>query len=204
MNNLKKNLPIFPLNGAILFPGSNLPLNIFETRYIEMVDYSLSNNKTIGMIQKMENGEGLYKIGCCGKITSFHETSDGRYLINLQGKNFFKIIKEIDSKKKFRMFEVEFNKNDNEFDLNKLNVEKSILLDKFKIFVDRTNLETSLDSVESININDLVKILAMSCPFTASEKQLLLESKNSNMLADKLLSLFDFYNNQIENKETLN
>tara|TARA_B100001123_G_C14860307_1_gene847740 strand:+ start:71 stop:685 length:615 start_codon:yes stop_codon:yes gene_type:complete len=204
MSILKNNLPVFPLSGAILFPKSNLPLNIFEKRYLEMVDYSLSNNKTIGMIQEMEKSNKLYKIGCCGKITSFHETNDGRYLINLYGIKLFKIIKEINSKNKFRMFEVEFLKSNNDFDLKESNISKSLLLKKFKSFVNKTDIQTSLESIESIDIKDLVKILAMSCPFTISEKQLLLESKNGNILIDKLIALFDLYNNQYNYKKTLN
>ena len=88
-------LPIFPLNGAVLFPGTSLPLNIFENRYIEMIDYSLARSRFIGMIQKNNNSD-LYKIGCIGKIHSFSETNDGRYLISLQGTSCFKVIKEIE------------------------------------------------------------------------------------------------------------
>ena len=93
-------LPIFPLNGAVLFPETNLPLNIFEDRYIEMVNYALSSNRLIGMVQRDKSGN-LFKVGCVGKITSFNETKDGRYLINLQGINCFKIKKEIKEKYKF-------------------------------------------------------------------------------------------------------
>ena len=87
------SVPIFPLNGVILFPKTNLPLNIFEKRYLKMVDYSLRNNKLIGMIQTRV-GDELYSIGCIGKINSFNETEDGRYLISLVGQSFFKVIKE--------------------------------------------------------------------------------------------------------------
>ena len=88
------HFPIFPLNGAILFPKTNLPLNIFEKRYIAMVDYALANKRQIGMIQTRENGE-LFEIGCLGKINSFNETADGRYLISLEGINCFRINKEL-------------------------------------------------------------------------------------------------------------
>ena len=94
-------LPIFPLNGAVLFPGTTLPLNIFENRYIEMVNYSLANNRLIGMIQSNENGE-LYKIGCIGKISSFNETGDGRYLISLNGTNCFRVLNEVSPSFNFR------------------------------------------------------------------------------------------------------
>ena len=93
----KMNFPVFPLNGAILFPNTNLPLNIFEEKYIDMVDYALSHNRLIGMIQTQENKD-LFKIGCLGKITNFTETSDGRYQINLEGINRFKIKKILNKK----------------------------------------------------------------------------------------------------------
>ena len=95
-------IPIFPLNGAIMFPGTNLPLNIFEERYIDMVDYSLSKNRIVGMVQYKPNNE-IYNVGCYGKITVFNETPDKRYFINLEGKNCFKIIQEVNTDYKFRM-----------------------------------------------------------------------------------------------------
>ena len=103
-------IPIFPLNGAILFPKTNLPLNIFEERYIDMVDYSLAGDRLIGMVQYKEKSE-LYNVGCYGKITVFNETPDGRYLINLEGINCFKIIKEINTEHKFRICEIEIFDN---------------------------------------------------------------------------------------------
>ena len=94
--------PIFPLNGAVLFPKTTLPLNIFEKRYLAMVDYAFANQRIIGMIQKKESGS-LFKIGCLGKIISFNETADGRYLISLEGINCFKVNKELEKKRLFRM-----------------------------------------------------------------------------------------------------
>ena len=96
----KMLIPIFPLNGAILFPETNLPLNIFEERYIEMIDFALSKNKLLGMIQTKDNGD-LYRVGCIGRINSFNETKDGRYIINLRGKNHFSILKEVPLNHKF-------------------------------------------------------------------------------------------------------
>ena len=99
-------LAIFPLNGAVLFPGTNLPLNIFENRYIEMVNFALSKDRCIGMIQTTKESK-LYNVGCIGKINSFNETADGRYLISLQGLSCFKVIKEIKKEYKFRMIKAE-------------------------------------------------------------------------------------------------
>ena len=103
-------LPIFPLNGAVLFPETNLPLNIFEDKYIQMINYSLSKNRFIGMIQ-LDNNKNLYNIGCVGKIHSFNETDDGRYLISLHGTNCFKVIKEIKNKM-VEFFDVLGNSNE--------------------------------------------------------------------------------------------
>ena len=100
-------IPIFPLNGAVLYPETNLPLNIFEDRYIEMVDFALSNKRLIGMIQTDEKGK-LFKVGCVGKITSFNETEDGRYVIVLNGICRFKIISEEKNDKIYRIFNISF------------------------------------------------------------------------------------------------
>tara|TARA_Y100000590_G_scaffold273890_1_gene307538 strand:+ start:667 stop:1293 length:627 start_codon:yes stop_codon:yes gene_type:complete len=208
MKNLDNILPVFPLNGAILLPQGNLPLNIFEERYIEMVDYSLSKNKIIGMIQTMENKDDFYKIGCCGKITSYNETKDGRYLINLLGLKNFKIVKELNNKNKFRIFEVDFSiGNNNEKKIEEIMLDKSVILEKFKQFINKTDLETnknSFESIDSIELDDLVRILAMSCPFSVSEKQMLLESKNNNVLAKNLITLFDFYNSEVNSPGIIN
>ena len=113
MNNLPKIIPIFPLSNFIIFPKTSVPLNIFEPRYIEMVDESMRTNKLIGMIQpkslKNEDSLNLYNVGCLGKIISFKETEDKRYLIELKGITRFEIIKEIKSKKQYRICEVDFN-----------------------------------------------------------------------------------------------
>ena len=103
-------IPIFPLSGIIFFPDTDLPLNIFEKRYLEMIDFALSKNKTIGMIQTQQNGN-FYNKGCLGKITSFNETNDGRYLINMRGESIFSFINEIESNNHFRMGEVVLEEN---------------------------------------------------------------------------------------------
>ena len=114
MKNLPKKIPVFPLSNFIIFPKTTVPLNIFEKRYIDMVNDSMKSNKLIGMIQpkatkeKNEFNPQLYEIGCLGKITSFKETEDGRYLIELKGLIRFQIVKEVQSDKKYREFEINF------------------------------------------------------------------------------------------------
>tara|TARA_Y100001970_G_scaffold257664_1_gene336755 strand:+ start:1794 stop:2384 length:591 start_codon:yes stop_codon:yes gene_type:complete len=178
-------IPIFPLNGAILFPKTNLPLNIFEERYVEMVDYSLSGNRIIGMIQQKNNGE-LYKVGCYGRITVFNETQDKRYLINLEGSNCFKIIREINTVHKFRICEVEIIDN---FSGNKLNENlKEKIIDSFKKYKELKKINVNLDDLSQLEMVDLLKFIVMISPFDVSLKQMFLELKSNEELYENVLS----------------
>ena len=181
-------IPIFPLNGAILFPKTNLPLNIFEERYIEMVDYSLSNNRLIGMVQQKEN-KGLYNVGCYGKITVFNETPDKRYLINLEGISCFNIIKEIDTECKFRICEIEIFNNFNDPSLE--DGLKSKILNSFKKYNKVKNININLDDVSQLNVVDLLKLIVMVSPFDVSVKQMFLELKSNKELYDTILSTLE-------------
>ena len=182
-------IPIFPLNGAILFPNTNLPLNIFEERYINMVDYSLSKNRIVGMIQQKSNNE-LYNVGCYGRITIFNETPDKRYFINLEGKNFFKINKEISTDYKFRMCEIEVFKNYNNNILqDRL---KKDLLEYYQKYNKIKNINLSFDEVSELNIIDLLKLIVMVSPFDTSIKQMCLELKSNTELYENVLSTLKF------------
>ena len=181
-------IPIFPLNGAILFPKTNLPLNIFEERYIEMVDYSLANNRVIGMVQQKES-KGLYNIGCYGKITVFNEMPDKRYLINLEGISCFNIIKELDTKWKFRICEIEIFNNFNGPNLQ--DGLKSKILDSFKKYNKVKNINVNLDDVSQLNVVDLLKLIVMVSPFDVSVKQMFLELKSKKELYDNILSTLE-------------
>ena len=181
-------IPIFPLNGAILFPKTNLPLNIFEERYIDMIDYSLSNNRIIGMVQHKEKNK-LYDVGCYGKITIFNELPDNRYLINLEGINCFKIINEIDSVHKFRICKIEvfdsFNSDNLEDGL------KSKLLDSFKKYKKAKNINVDINDISKLNIIDLLKLIVMISPFDVSVKQMFLELKSHKELYENILSTLE-------------
>ena len=185
-------IPIFPLSGVIFFPNTNLPLNIFEERYIDMINHALKKDKKIGMIQSKENGE-LYSVGCLGKITSFEETRDGRYLINLLGQDFFTAKKETTSNYKFRMINISLIKNkiEPESDLKKIN--KNLLLKGYQRYVDGTNLDIDLNIINSVDTVTLIKFIAMTSPFSVADKQMLLETRSTKMLYEKLIALFDFY-----------
>ena len=182
-------IPIFPLNGAVLYPGTNLPLNIFEDRYIEMIDYSLSKDRQIGMIQTNENND-LFDIGCVGKINSFNETEDGRYLISLQGKKRFRYLKELDPGKSFRILNVEIIEDTNTNTIFSEN-QKSELLNKYKNYIKIKNLNLNLDEIEKIEFSQLVKFMAMISPFNDIDKQVLLESRNMNEFYDRLYSIIE-------------
>ena len=181
-------IPIFPLNGAILFPKTNLPLNIFEERYIDMVDYSLAGDRLIGMVQYKEKSE-LYNVGCYGKITIFNEMPDERYLINLEGINCFKITNELDTGYKFRICEIEIFDN---FNNNRLEDGlKSKILDSFKKYKKVKNINVSINDISKLNIIDLLKLIVMISPFDVSVKQMFLELKSNKDLYENILSTLE-------------
>ena len=182
-------LPIFPLNGAVLFPETSLPLNIFEERYIEMVDYALARDRCIGMIQTDEAND-LYKVGCIGKIHSFNETNDGRYLISLKGKNCFKVIGELNKNFNFRIVNCEKIINDEGLiDLSHVN--KHELLNKYKEYIKIKNINLGLEEIESIELSQLIKFITMISPFKNEDKQILLETRDLIEFYKKLMSIIE-------------
>ena len=199
---IKFDLPIFPLSGTILFPETTLPLNIFEKRYLKMVDFVLSTNKKFGMIQPKDRG-GLYKIGCIGKIISYEETGDGRYLINILGEQYFQVLNEKKTENLFRTVEAkEFAPDKSEKKITINDQTKRSLIQKYVNFVKSSKYEVDFAFLEKIEALALIKFIAMAAPFGAAEKQMLLETYNSAGLASKLITLFDYYSNN--NKQSLN
>lgn len=186
-------IPIFPLNDAIFFPKTDLPLNIFEPRYLEMIDFALSNERVVGMIQMTEDGN-LYSKGCLGKITSFNSTEDGRYVVNLRGENIFTLQNEIASAHNFRIAKInreEYLLQDNiKPKIN--NIEKEKLLIAFNKFINDKNYKFDLNFFNEIETHDLLKFISMLGPFTTAEKQMLLESLDLGELYLKIKTLFEF------------
>jgi Lon protease-like protein len=183
------NFPVFPLNGAILFPNTNLPLNIFEEKYIDMVDYALSHSRLIGMIQTKKNKD-LFTIGCLGKITNFTETSDGRYQINLEGINRFKIKKIINNKQKFIMIDgEELNYNSNF--KRKTSELSTTLLSNFKNYLNIKKIEFNTSEFESLDALNLAKIICVISPLDYLTKQMLLEFDGSDELCENLISVLE-------------
>ena len=198
-------IPIFPLNKVIFFPETNLPLNIFEEKYIEMIDYALSTNKKIGMIQSKENGD-FYTIGCVGKINTYEETADGRYFVNLVGENYFNLINEQITKQKFKTIEVELfypkNSKENTYKLNDFN--KNLLIEKYFQIISSSSPDIDINFLKKIETKTLIKFIAMSSPFPVAEKQMLLETYYLEDLSEKLNALLDYYITPQDNKKTIN
>ena len=183
-------LPIFPLNGAVLFPDTNLPLNIFEKRYLEMIDYALARDRCIGMIQTDTNNQ-LYNIGCVGKINNFNETDDGRYLISLQGTSCFKVIKELDKIYNFRMVDAKAVDNHSSSNILFSTKQKKDLLNTYRKYVASKDINLNLEELEAIGLPQIIKFIPMISPFKNEDKQVLLETKNLVEFYKKLISILE-------------
>ena len=184
------HIPVFPLNGAVLFPKTNLPLNIFEDRYIAMIDYALSKDRLIGMIQLRNSGE-FFNIGCLGKITSFNETNDGRYLINLEGISCFVLKKELSKQHNFRIVEVMILENNTKKNHKLKDELKNKILDSYKRYIKEKNININLSEIINIKTEQLAKFIAMISPFDDIDKQMLLETIETKAFCEKLLSILE-------------
>ena len=206
---LPKKLAVFPLSNFIIFPKTTVPLNIFEPRYIDMINDSMKTDKLIGMIQPKNNKNNevnsidLYKIGCMGKITSFRETEDGRFIIDLKGIIRFKITKEILSNKKYRECNVDFENFYEDLSDKTENIKftdlELIFKDLKKLF-ERRGFIINWKALEKQSLDETINALAMASPFTLEEKQVLLEAKNISIRKSKIADIlttytFDQYNN---------
>tara|TARA_B100001173_G_C15995455_1_gene550872 strand:+ start:295 stop:939 length:645 start_codon:yes stop_codon:yes gene_type:complete len=208
---LPKSIAVFPLSNFIIFPGTTVPLNIFEPRYIEMINDSMKSDKMIGMIQPKGSSEDnnspkLHHVGCLGKITSFKETEDGRYLIELRGLIRFETIKETKSEKKYRIFEPDFSKfyhdlNDNKEDLKFSDLE--LIFKDLKTLFEKRGFIINWKALEKQNLDETINALAMASPFSLEEKQVLLEAKNLNIRKNKIAEILSTYTYDIYDNTTL-
>lgn len=198
---LPKIIPIFPLSGALLLPMGNLPLNIFEPRYLSMIDYAMKNDKIIGMIQenpKSITSNNLYTTGCIGKINQYNETSDGRYLINLHGQIRFNFIEEIKTDEKFRKLKVDYSKFENDTVNNfEKNFKKDAFLEEVKNYLSRNNIEFDWQQIKKVDLTILITTLASICPFSVAEKQMILECPNTDEIPTTMLNLFRMGDNNL-------
>ena len=206
---LPKILPVFPLSNFIIFPKTTVPLNIFEPRYVDMINDSMNSDKLIGMIQpkviKKENQDlpELYSVGCMGKIVNLQKTDDERYLIELKGLIRFNLISEVVTKKKYREFEINFDKfyddlNDQKEDLKFSDLE--LIFKDLKNLFEKRGFIINWKGLEKQSLDETINALAMASPFTLEEKQILLEAKNLELRKTKISEIlttysFDNYNN---------
>ena len=212
LNELPSNLPVFPLSNFIIFPKTTVPLNIFEPRYIDMINDSMKTNKLIGMIQPKisDNIDGnipeLHKIGCLGKIISFKETDDGRYMIDLKGVIRFKIIKEIKSEKKYRNCEVNFDNFLDDLEDKKEELKFSdleLIFKDLKILFEKRGFIINWKALQKQNLDETINALAMASPFSLEEKQVLLEAKNLDIRKTRIAEILKTYNYDQFNNTTI-
>ena len=207
LEELPKTIPVFPLSNFIMFPGTTVPLNIFEPRYLEMVNDSMKNHRIIGMIQPKKTGilkkPDLYDIGCIGKITSFNETEDGRILIILNGICRFKVNNEINTNKLYRECDVQYNTFSN--DISKKNSEVNFsdlkaIMENMKKFFRKQGYIVNLKDLEKKDLSQTLNDLSMASPFSLEEKQILLESIDVNTRKEKMeLILNNYVKDEYEN-----
>ena len=198
---LPKIIPVFPLSNFIIFPDTTVPLNIFEPRYVEMIKDSLKTNKLLGLIQPKKNNVNsildLHETGCMGEITSFKDTSDGRYLIDLSGLSRFKIIKEIQNDKPYREYEISFESYQDDLNLKEEELKFSdleLIFKDLKSLFEKKGYLINWKSLEKQNLNETINALAMASPFSLEEKQILLESKNLKIRKNKIAEILSTYN----------
>ncbi len=209
MINLPKKIPIFPLRGVIFFPETNLPLNIFESRYLKMINDILKKDKFLGMIQSKETNGEVYNIGCLGKIDEHDRTSDGRILINLKGITRFKIDKELKNEEPYREFSVNYDifKNDLELKNTKVN---NYLFDKLinnsKIFFRKKGTLINWTELSKLTVQKQIHTLAMISPISVGEKQKLLEVVELNEMVNTLneITKFSLYEASSSQSKILN
>ncbi len=192
---LPQRFPIFPLRGALLLPGGNLPLNIFEPRYLQMTRDAMQTDGVIGMIQPREGTGGeepaaVYRTGCAGRITSFEETQDGRYLITLTGVSRFDVVEELVTVTPYRQVVASFESFPADFDPAPADAERRApLMEAMRGYFERQRIEIDWNAVDQAPFDGLVTSLAMICPFAPSEKQALLEADDQNARLDTLIAL---------------
>jgi Lon protease-like protein len=209
--NLPIKIPVFPLSNFIIFPKTTVPLNIFEPRYIDMINDSMKSNKLIGMIQPKKSSNNqlipiLHNIGCLGKIISFTETNDGRYLVELKGLIRFKIVREIDASKKYREFEIDFKNfyhdlNEEEESLKFTDLE--LIFKDLKSLFEKRGFIINWKELEKQSLNETINALAMASPFSLEEKQFLLEAKNLDIRKNKIAEILSTYTHDIFNNSTI-
>ena len=201
-NDLPNKIAVFPLDNFIIFPKTTVPLNIFEPRYVDMINDSMKSNKLIGMIQPKSSNEKntlnneLHDIGCMGKIISFKETENGHFLIELKGIIRFQILKEIQSDKKYREYEINFEKYLGDLSNKKEDLKFSdleLIFKDLKSLFKKKGFIINWKALEKQSLDETINALAMASPFTLEEKQILLESENLDIRKTKIAEILTTY-----------
>lgn len=193
---LPQTVPVFPLSAALLLPGGRMPLNVFEPRYLEMVDHALARHRLIGMIQPRLDGalraDGepeLCEVGCLGRLTSFAETGDGRYLVSLQGVCRFRVTAETGAKTPFRQCRITCFVADLDAEAGAAEVNRPALLKAFRSYLKANDLDADWESVSRAENATLVNALSMMAPYGPAEKQALLEAPDLKTRAETLIAM---------------
>tara|TARA_B100000795_G_scaffold65913_1_gene45002 strand:- start:1055 stop:1693 length:639 start_codon:yes stop_codon:yes gene_type:complete len=196
---LPKIIPVFPLSNFIIFPKTTVPLNIFEPRYVEMINDSMKTNKIIGLIQPKKNSvtsiSDLHGVGCLGKITNFKDV-DGRFLIELSGLSRFNITKEVQNNKPYRECEINFDGFQADLNLPKDELKFSdleLIFKDLKLLFEKKGYIINWKSLEKQDLNETINALAMASPFSLEEKQILLESESVEKRKDKIAEILSTY-----------
>ena len=210
-SDLPLNIPVFPLSNFIIFPKTTVPLNIFEPRYLNMINDSMKSNKMIGIIQpnnsiNSNNIPLLHKVGCLGKITSFRETDDGRYLIELKGLIRFREKEEIETEKKYRILKVDYTEFYNDLDDKKENIKFSdleLIFKDLKSLFEKKGFIINWKALENQSLDETINALAMASPFSLEEKQVLLEAKNLDTRKTRIAEILKTYTHDLFDNTTL-
>ncbi len=212
LKNLPLTIPVFPLSNFIIFPKTTVPLNIFEPRYIDMINDSMKSDKLIGMIQPLslnnigQTDPGLHQVGCMGKIISFKETDNGHYLIELKGIIRFEILKEIKSQKKYRECDIDFKRFNHDLNDNIEQIKFSdleLIFKDLKTLFEKRGFIINWKELEKQSLNETINALAMASPFTLEEKQVLLEAENLNIRKNKIADILSTYTYDVFDNTTL-
>ena len=207
---LPNTLPIFPLSNFIYFPNTSAPLNIFEPRYIQMIDESMKTNRMIGMAQprgtSVKEKPDLFKVGCLGKISSFNETEDGRYVIVLNGVSRFNIVEVIDNGKIFREFKINFEGFESDIDGKEVDINFSdlnMIFNNLKKIFEKQGYLINWKELEKQSLDQTINTLSMASPFSKEEKQMLLEARDLEFRKQKLEQIIKLYTSDSFSNKTL-
>ena len=197
MKSFPNVIPVFPLSGVIYFPKTNLPLNIFEQRYLDLVNDTYKKDKLMGMVQSQRNGNQVYKIGCLGKISDLQKNEDGRILINLTGITRFKILEEVENNKLYREFKVDYKSFEEDLKDTSGDLDTVDLMNKAKTFFRKNGLLLNWREFEKLDKAQKINTLSMISPVTNEEKQKLLEAITIKDKVNTLESIISFYLHEV-------